>query len=59
MTTNRIEVLDPALIRPGRVDVMCYFGLATKEQIQNLFIRFFPKEDEKTVSTFVEQDVNL
>ncbi|VDN39841.1 unnamed protein product [Gongylonema pulchrum] len=29
MTTNHIERLDPALIRPGRVDVKQYFGYCT------------------------------
>ncbi|KAF3313010.1 hypothetical protein TWF173_006392 [Orbilia oligospora] len=37
MTTNHPEVLDPALVRKGRVDLEVPFGLATKEQIVNLF----------------------
>merc|ERR1711871_501255 len=42
MTTNHIEKLDPALIRPGRCDVKRELGLATKQQMQSLFLRFFP-----------------
>eukprot|EP00760_Papus_ankaliazontas_P013134 PhM_4_TR15652/c0_g1_i1/m.61346/K08900/BCS1; mitochondrial chaperone BCS1 len=42
MTTNHIEKLTPALIRPGRVDVRVLVSHATSEQIENLFLRFFP-----------------
>ena len=41
MTTNHREQLDPALIRPGRVDVQHEFGRATREQIQKLFLHFY------------------
>lgn len=33
MTTNHVEHLDKALIRPGRVDVMQYFGNCTREML--------------------------
>jgi mitochondrial chaperone BCS1 len=46
MTTNHIERLDPALIRPGRADVKLAFGNATAAQAGHLFARFFPKEIE-------------
>jgi mitochondrial chaperone BCS1 len=42
MTTNHIDRLDPALIRPGRVDVQQYFGLLDADQALSLFLRFFP-----------------
>jgi len=41
-TTNFIEVLDPALIRPGRMDVKVQYNLATHEQIIQTFSRFYP-----------------
>lgn len=41
MTTNHIERLDPALIRPGRVDVRVHFDLASKAQIRGMFWRFY------------------
>ncbi|KAG9095692.1 hypothetical protein FRC06_009521 [Ceratobasidium sp. 370] len=41
-TTNHIEVLDPALTRPGRMDVHVEFRLATKWQAKELFKSFFP-----------------
>ena len=49
MTTNHIERLDPALIRPGRVDVKELLGDATSYQARTLFARFYegslPKEE--------------
>ncbi|KAF9132309.1 hypothetical protein BGW39_000415 [Mortierella sp. 14UC] len=45
MTTNHIEVLDSALIRPGRVDLREYVGDATPLQIRKMFKRFYEKED--------------
>jgi len=42
MTTNHLERLDPALIRPGRVDVQLEIGHATPPQIRGMFLRFFP-----------------
>jgi ATP-dependent Zn protease len=38
MTTNHIEHLDPALIRPGRVDHIMTFDYANKEQIMEMFL---------------------
>ena len=42
LTTNHIERLDPALIRPGRCDVHVKFDYATHDQIQRMFTAFFP-----------------
>ncbi|KAJ2705067.1 Complex III assembly protein translocase and chaperone, partial [Coemansia spiralis] len=41
MTTNHIERLDPALIRPGRVDVKVLLDNATPHQIRRMFVRFY------------------
>lgn len=41
MTTNHYERLDPALIRPGRVDVDELLGDAAGEQAQRLFVKFY------------------
>lgn len=43
LTTNHRELLDPALIRPGRIDVEFELGLASHEQIISMFLRFHPE----------------
>lgn len=42
VTTNHIEKLDPALIRPGRIDLTIGLRNASSEQMGQLFARFFP-----------------
>jgi chaperone BCS1 len=42
LTTNHKEVLDPALTRPGRVDMDVTISNATRRQAMYLFSRFFP-----------------
>jgi ATP-dependent 26S proteasome regulatory subunit len=37
MTTNHPEVLDRALVRPGRVDLKVHFGKASRELIAEMF----------------------
>ncbi|KAI8583676.1 hypothetical protein K450DRAFT_222254 [Umbelopsis ramanniana AG] len=46
MTTNHIERLDPALIRPGRIDVRILFENATQAQAAELFRKFYPRIPE-------------
>src|SRR6516165_7419974 len=41
MTTNHPERLDPALIRPGRVDLKIELGYATPDQARRLFLWFY------------------
>jgi chaperone BCS1 len=52
MTTNHIEKLDPALIRPGRCDVKVMFDNASSEQIVAMFLRFFPGCDKEDAVEF-------
>ncbi|KAJ2946439.1 hypothetical protein O0L34_g12481 [Tuta absoluta] len=44
MTTNYLERLDPALIRPGRVDMKEYVGYCDREQLELMFLRFYKGE---------------
>ncbi len=44
MTTNHKEKLDPALLRPGRVDVHVELANASHKQMIDLFLRFFPEK---------------
>jgi len=41
MTTNHLDRLDPALVRPGRVDLVAYLGDASPYQASELFRRFY------------------
>ena len=41
LTTNHIERLDPALIRPGRVDVQQYIGMSSEWQRREMWRRFY------------------
>ncbi|KAH7911018.1 hypothetical protein BJ138DRAFT_1101387 [Hygrophoropsis aurantiaca] len=44
-TTNHLERLDPALSRPGRMDVWIEFKNASKWQAEALFRNFFPSTE--------------
>ena len=41
MTSNRPEILDKALIRPGRIDVSVKFGCANRKLIVEMYESFF------------------
>jgi chaperone BCS1 len=59
-TTNHLERLDPALSRPGRMDVWVEFKNASKYQAEGLFRNFFPAHEDDieitTESTPVDSD---
>lgn len=54
MTTNHPESLDPALIRPGRVDRKVEFHNPDAFQIGKIFQKFFPQSDPQSVERFVK-----
>jgi chaperone BCS1 len=56
MSTNHPEKLDPALIRPGRVDVRMEFPNADRGQAQQMFLRFFgaTEETERLAEAFAD-----
>ena len=45
MTTNHPERLDPALIRPGRVDLSVLINDASPQQARRLFERFYGRDE--------------
>jgi chaperone BCS1 len=46
LTTNHIDRLDPALIRPGRVDMTVRIGEATRHQAAEMWDRFYGDIDK-------------
>ena len=48
MTTNHLERLDPALIRPGRVDLTHLVDDAVPIQAKHLYLRFYRGDEEVT-----------
>jgi mitochondrial chaperone BCS1 len=56
MTSNQIETLDPALLRPGRIDYRLYLGIASEHQKIDLYRRFFPHASLAEAQMFVEEN---
>ena len=46
LTTNHVENLDPALVRPGRVDLACLIDDASPSQAKRLFAQFYDSEED-------------
>ena len=46
MTTNYKDRLDEALIRPGRIDMVMEFPLASEDQIREMFCSYFGSSEE-------------
>ncbi|KAI9758776.1 MAG: hypothetical protein M1835_000533, partial [Candelina submexicana] len=59
MTTNHIEKLDKALLRPGRVDMNIAFGFANPATIRGLFTAIYTRlEGDYPLSTLTQQKEN-
>jgi chaperone BCS1 len=60
MTTNHYSQLDPALIRPGRVDLQEFLDDAHGEQAKRLFVKFYSPSsltDEKQKTWREDEEV--
>ena len=60
MTTNHPELIDPALLRPGRVDVRVHFGNMELEQARRMCARLIPGHDlPLTLEALLNQGVGM
>ncbi|KAL9931810.1 hypothetical protein V8E36_009360 [Tilletia maclaganii] len=57
MTTNHPERLDPALVRPGRVDRKFELGDADEEQVVRMMLRFYGWDHKRKVERQVAKVV--
>ena len=60
--TNRADLLDPALVRPGRIDKRIYIGLpdaATREAILNVHTKGKPYDESIIIKDMVDLTMGL
>jgi chaperone BCS1 len=55
MTSNNPESLDPALVRPGRIDVQILFGEVTQDVARSVFLRMY--RDDDTEGSHVDEEL--
>ncbi|KAK9762803.1 hypothetical protein K7432_011118 [Basidiobolus ranarum] len=57
MTTNHPELLDPAVIRPGRMDLKIELGYCTHYQIQNMYSSVLEDPEAKLDEEILKENV--
>jgi len=57
MTTNHPEMLDPALIRPGRIDIMLEFKKLSKQNIYDMYYSWFNKTIPSNIYDKIKDNV--
>lgn len=59
-TTNHIDRIDPALLRPGRIDKVIHFSLPSKEVLQGIADNIFNKVKEHSIiEDIIKQGIDL
>lgn len=59
MTTNHIDMLDSALIRPGRIDMRQFIDYPDEQQILDFFKKFYPDCNDGVAEKFAKAVRNL
>lgn len=59
MTTNHPELLDPALLRPGRMDRHIKFGLPDDSQVRRIVERFTGSSDPLLEADYLERKLSM
>jgi len=59
MTTNHMENLDHALLRPGRCDLIVHFNYATAAMIRGLFVAIYSAQDPEDAAKKMDNMDNI
>ena len=59
MTTNHVENIDPALLRPGGADRHVFLDYATEYQVKSIFRAYVPEQMDPFPEFYKDLPANL